>query len=93
MLHKETDLSAETTRETYENVGRAMAMVNQAGHAEGFSRMGRGVFGTDLFLACVYTVYMYTVFRMRLSEEFNRILPELPEFTRRILGVHKITLG
>ncbi len=43
-----------------------------------------------MFLACVYAVYMYTVFRMKLSNEFNRILPELPEFTRRLLGVYRL---
>ncbi|MFZ8940730.1 MAG: hypothetical protein ACO2ZK_01810, partial [Gemmobacter sp.] len=42
------------------------------------SRAGRGLFGTDVFLASVYAVYMYTVFRVKLSQEFNRILPELP---------------
>ena len=67
-------------------------MVNLAGHEEGFSRLGRGMFGTDIFLACVYSVYMNTVFRMKLSEEFNRILPELPEFTRRILGIQKMNM-
>ncbi|MEE8435518.1 MAG: hypothetical protein V3S64_12090, partial [bacterium] len=69
------------------------AMVNAVGHAEGFSNIGRGLFGTNVFLACVYTVFMYTAFKMRLSEEFNRILPELPEFTRRILGVHNLHGG
>jgi hypothetical protein len=33
---------------------------------------------------------MYTVFKVKLSQEFNRILPELPELTQRVLGVHKL---
>ena len=32
-------------------------------------------------------LYMYTVFRLKLSDEFNRILPELPELVERVLGV------
>lgn len=90
VLQKDINLHGDTLADTYGKVGRAMSMVNEAGHSEGFSRLGRGMFGTDIFLACVYSVYMNTVFRMKLSEEFNRILPELPEFTRRILGIHKI---
>ena len=48
------------------------------------------MFGTDIFMACVYAVYMYTVFKMKLSQEFNRILPELPELTQRVLGVYQM---
>jgi hypothetical protein len=68
----------------YQRVGRAIAVVDRAGQAAGWAR---GRFGTDVFLACVYAVYMYTVFRLKLSQEFNRILPELPELALRVLGV------
>jgi hypothetical protein len=76
--------------ERYEEVGRGLAAVSAVGSQEGFTRLGAGLFGTDAFLACVYAVYMYTVFRIKLSQEFNRILPELPELTRRILGVQRM---
>lgn len=92
VLQKDVNLRGDTLGESYGKIGRAISMVNAAGHSEGFSRLGRGMFGTDVFLACVYAVYMNTVFRMKLSEEFNRVLPELPEFTRRILGVHKLNM-
>ena len=62
----------------------------QAGSVRGYSRSGRGLFGTDVFLACVYAVYMFTVFRVKLSQEFNRILPELPELVQRVLGVRAL---
>ncbi len=77
----------------YEKVGRATALVNAQGHAIGYSRSGRGLFGTDVFLACVYAVYMFTVFRVKLSQEFNRILPELPELVQRVLGVRTLSLS
>lgn len=76
--------------EVYAQVGRATAVINQQGHAVGYSGSGRGLFGTDVFLACVYAVYMYTVFRIKLSQEFNRILPELPELVQRVLGVQQL---
>ncbi len=74
--------------ETYIKVGQALELVDAQGHAVGYSRSGPGYLGTDVFLACVYAVYMYTVFRVKLSQEFNRILPELPELVQRVLGVH-----
>ncbi len=90
VLQKEIDLSAESHGKVYENIGRATAMINAAGHAEGYSNLAGGLYGTNVFLACVYAVYMYTVFRLKLSKEFNRILPELPELARRVLGVQKM---
>jgi hypothetical protein len=84
------DLKADSASQIYMNVGRATAMINAEGHAAGYAQTGRGLFGTDVFLACVYSVYMYTVFRVKLSQEFNRILPELPELVERVLGVRQL---
>jgi hypothetical protein len=84
------DLGAASLAERYLNVGRATALVTAQGRADGWTWTGRGLFGTDVFLACVYAVYMYTVFRVRLSQEFNRILPELPELVQRVLGVRHL---
>lgn len=82
------ELAGGTNGETYVKVGQALELVDAKGHTAGYSRSGRGYLGTDVFLACVYAVYMYTVFRVKLSQEFNRILPELPELVERVLGVH-----
>jgi hypothetical protein len=49
--------------------------------------------GMDLYLACVHAVYMYTVFRLKMSDEFNRILPELPELVERVLGVRQLEVS
>ncbi len=89
VIRDELDLKADSPGGIYLNVGRATALVNAKGYGEGFTFAGSGLFGTDVFLACVYAVYMYTVFRVRLSQEFNRILPELPEMVQRILGVRR----
>jgi hypothetical protein len=32
---------------------------------------------------------MYTVLRLRMTQEFNRIVPELPDLVRRLLGVYR----
>ncbi|MCH8927089.1 MAG: hypothetical protein IIB39_00045 [Candidatus Marinimicrobia bacterium] len=87
-----SNLSGTSLGDTYLRVGKATLMVNAVGHKVSFSDMAKGLFGTNLFLACVYAVYMYTVFKVKLSQEFNRILPELAELTQRVLGVYQMEL-
>jgi hypothetical protein len=82
------DLRGGSAAEIYPKVGRAVAFVHEVGEAAGFRRIGGGIFGTDVFLCCVYVVYTYTVLRMRMTKEFNKVVPQLPEFCRRLLGVH-----
>jgi hypothetical protein len=83
-----TDLRGGDDVETYYKVGRAIAFVQETGTAAGFSAFSSGPFATDVFLACVYGVYLYTVVRMRMTREFNRFVPELPQLARRLLGIH-----
>ena len=87
---QEFDLRGETPGLTYMKVGEAVAYVNSVGEAAGFQHGGRGLLGTDVYLACVYVVYLYTVTRMRMTKEFNQVLPQFPELTRRLLGIYKM---
>jgi hypothetical protein len=84
------DLSGETAGDIYLRVGEAVAFVHQVGEAAGFQTISKNMFGTDVFLSCVYIVYVYTVLRMRMTQEFNKVMPGLPEFSRRLLGVYRI---
>jgi len=84
------ELSGETLGETYLRIGRATAFVHETGRAAGFTAVSGGDFGVDIFLACVYCVYLYTTVRMRMTREFNRVIPELPELARRFLGVYRM---
>ncbi|MBT3662585.1 MAG: hypothetical protein HN927_07125 [Candidatus Marinimicrobia bacterium] len=93
IVQEGVDLSGKSDGEIYGKVGQSLALVNAVGHSIGFSDSGKGLFGTDVFLACVYAVYMYTVFRVKLSQEFNRILPELSELAQRVLGVYKMEMN
>lgn len=93
IVQEGVDLSGQSDGEIYVKVGQSLALVNAVGHSIGFSDSGKGLFGTDVFLACVYAVYMYTVFRVKLSQEFNRILPELSELAQRVLGVYKMEMN
>jgi hypothetical protein len=83
------DFRGETAGDIYMRVGEAVAFVHHVGEAAGFQTISKTIFGTDVFLSCVYVVYVYTVLRMRMTQEFNKVMPGLPEFSRRLLGVHK----
>lgn len=84
----EVDFDQGSAGQTYLAIGQALAFVEETGKATGFTTMGQGQFGTDVFLASVYGVYMHTVLRMRLTQEFTNIIPPLPALTRRLLGVY-----
>jgi hypothetical protein len=84
------DLDAPSVGGMYLRVGEAMAFVHETGRAAGFTRIGQGSFGVDVYLACVYCVYVYTTVRMRMTQEFNRVIPPLPELCRRFLGVYRM---
>lgn len=87
---EEHDLTADSVGVMYLRVGQAIAFVHETGRAAGFTRIGQGPFGVDVYLACVYCVYVYTTVRLRMTQEFNRVIPPLPELCRRFLGVYKM---
>jgi hypothetical protein len=87
----DVDLTEGATRGAiYLTVGQAMAFVDETGKAAGFTAAGPGLFGTDVFLAAVYGIYMYTILRMRMTKEFNQLVPPLPDLIRRLLGVYHL---
>ena len=89
---EEYDLHGKHAGETYMKVGVAVAFVRATGEAAGFAKfdVGGSPFGIDVFLSCVYAVYMYTALRLRMTQEFNKVVPQLPELSRRLLGVWKM---
>ncbi len=87
---EEYELSSTTLGQTYVKVGEAVAFVHHVGEAAGFQTISRSLFGTDVYLGCVYVIYAYTVLRMRMTQEFNKVVPGLSEFVRRLLGVYRL---
>jgi hypothetical protein len=87
---EDTDLGGWGRGETYLAVGRAVAFVEETGKAAGFTDLGSGLFGTDVFLASVYGIYLQTVLAMRMTKEFTTMLPAQTELARRLLGVHYV---
>lgn len=89
VTQESVDLRGRGLADTYQRVGDAVRWVRELGRSEGLWPDSAGQFGADVFLACVYVVYMYTVLRMRMTREFNQVIPRLPEMTRRLLGTHR----
>ena len=56
VVQEEVDLLGDTQGETYLRVGKAMAYVHQVGNERGYSIVGHGKFGIDVFLSCVFAV-------------------------------------
>jgi hypothetical protein len=75
--------------ESYLKVGEAVAFVSETAKAIGLQSHDSGLFGTTVYLCLVYVIYMYTTLRLRMTQEFNQVVPELPELSRRILGIHR----
>jgi hypothetical protein len=74
----------------YLRVGAATAAVLATADEIGFRRMRANPFVVDVYLAAIYGVYLYTVTRLRMTQEFNRVIPPLPDLVRRLLGVHRL---
>jgi hypothetical protein len=82
------DLHGANGGETYLKVGLATDAVLTLADELGFSRMRANPFSVDVYLGGVYGVYMYTVTRLRMTQEFNAVIPKLPELLRRLFGVY-----
>lgn len=83
------DLGAPTIAATYLRVGEVVALVNSMSRTLGFRWIADSPFGADVYLVCIYGVYLYTTVRLRMTQEFNKVMPQLPELARRLLGVHR----
>jgi hypothetical protein len=74
----------------YLRVGAATAAVVATADELGFRRMRANPFAVDVYLAAIYGIYLYTVTRLRMTQEFNRVIPQLPDLVRRLLGVYRL---
>ncbi len=92
VITEDVDLATDDVAEAYRRIGIAIAFVNDVGEAAEFREKGRGILDTDVFLASVYAIYLYTTLRMRMTQEFNQVVPGLSELVRRLLGVHRSPL-
>jgi hypothetical protein len=84
------DFSGPDAGAVYLRVGAATSSVIATARELGFQRMGSSPFAVDVYLAAIYGIYLYTVTRLRMTQEFNRVIPQLPDLVRRLLGVKRL---
>lgn len=82
------DLEGEHLGEIYMKVGKGVAFVHSVAEMAEFQFINGALFGTDVYLSCVYIIYSYTILQMKMTKEFNEVMPGLTEFSRRLLGVY-----
>lgn len=87
VMVEDFDFSGPDAGAVYLRVGAATAAVIGTARDLGFQRMGASPFAVDVYLAAIYGIYLYTVTRLRMTQEFNRVIPQLPDLVRRLLGV------
>lgn len=89
------NLAADNVAEGYVRVGEVTAVA--MGFAEKTDLLTpeltdhpqHAPYAADVFLACTYCIYLYGVTNWRLSREYNRLLPTLPNMMRKLLGLPK----
>ncbi len=84
------DLEADGAGATYAQVASASRFLDGTAEVASFRTLDGSNLATDVFLVGVYSVYMNTVLGLKMSQEFNAIVPALPELGRRLLGVHRM---
>lgn len=90
------NLIADNLADGYARVGAVTAMSMKFAEGTGLwteelvSNQARAPFANSAFLACAYSVYMYGSTSWRLNQDFNNLLPSLPNMARRLLGLPKL---
>lgn len=90
VLSEHVDLEVDGLGAGYVRIGEAMTLLDDTPEAASFRAPSGGTLGTTVYLVGVYSVYMSTVLGLKMSQEFNAIVPSLPELARRLLGVHRM---
>ncbi len=93
LIGEEFALAADGPGATYERVGEALRVLDQSPEAGAFGSHGGGRLATDVLLACTYAIYMRTVLGMKLTQEFNALVPPMPALVRRLLGTLRSDRG
>lgn len=89
LLNESYSLFGDDDTEDFERLNFALHYLAETARAAGFLGSGGSPFALDVFMSGVYAIYMSTVLEMRMTKEFNKILPPLPQLMRRLLGIYR----
>lgn len=87
VLSEGADLYGSDEFETYQRVNDASRFLLHTLSAIDVGVSLERPFSLDVFLAGVYAVYAETILQMRMTKEFNKLLPDMSELIERLLGV------
>jgi hypothetical protein len=89
LIGEHFELEADGLGATYERVSEALSVLDASAEASAFRLHGGGRLATDVLLACTYGVYMRTVLGMKMTQEFNALVPPMTQLVRRLLGTYR----
>ncbi len=89
LIGEDYDLEADGLGAGYERVSQALEALDTSPEASAFRIRGGGRLATDVLLACTYSVYMRTVLGLKMTQEFNALVPPMAHLVRRLLGTHR----
>lgn len=89
LVEEEVDLFGQTDDEVLAKVREVSTYLRYTFDAAGLPVDQGDPFSLDVFLSGVYAVYSRTMLQLRLTKEFNRLLPDTQEFMARLLGFRK----
>jgi hypothetical protein len=88
LIGEDYELEADGLGATYERVDHALTVLDGSPEAGAFRLRGGGRLATVLLLACTYGVYMRTVLGLKMTQEFNALMPPMGQLVRRLLGTY-----
>ncbi len=88
LIGEDYELEADGLGAGYERVSQALSALDGSPEASAFRLGGGDRLATDLLLACSYGVYMRTVLGLKMTQEFNALVPPMAQLVRRLLGIH-----
>ncbi|HET9719634.1 MAG TPA: hypothetical protein VFP55_06120 [Solirubrobacteraceae bacterium] len=91
LIGEDYELDVQGVAAGYERVCEATDVLDASPEAAAFRGPKGGAFAVDLLLACTYGVYMRTVLGLKMTQEFNALVPPMAQLVRRLLGTHHHT--
>jgi hypothetical protein len=88
LIGEDYELEATGLGASYERVSEALTALDGSPEASAFRLGGGGRLATDVLLACTYGVYMRTVLGLKMTQEFNALVPPMVPLVRRLLGTY-----
>ena len=82
-----------TLAELYMIVGQALEKLKESSTELGIQVTGTAnKYDVPVFLASVYTIYLFTVTRVQMTNEFTTILPTRLEILKRLFGIYNLEM-